>query len=104
MASSTLTRLGGPSSVAAGFFWLLVWFHKRQTHGPTQENEECILLGLGEGYAGVGCSGAGTGRADNLLSHLRHLATRRRLAFAQASALVAERWGSRAARACEMME
>ena len=46
MASSNLNRLGGPSSVAAGFFWLLVWFHQRQTHGPTQENEERIVLGL----------------------------------------------------------
>ncbi len=32
--------------MAAGFFWLLVWFHQRQTHGPTQENEERIVLGL----------------------------------------------------------
>lgn len=46
MASSNLTRLGGPASVAAGFLWLLVWLHQRQTHGPTQENEEDTLLGL----------------------------------------------------------
>ncbi len=41
-----LNRLGGPASVAAGFLWLLVWLHQHQTHGPTQENEELILLGL----------------------------------------------------------
>ncbi len=32
--------------MAAGFLWLLVWFHQRLTHGPTQENEERIFLGL----------------------------------------------------------
>ncbi len=41
-----LNRAGGPASVAAGFLWLLVWLHQRQTHGPTQENEELIFLGV----------------------------------------------------------
>jgi hypothetical protein len=41
-----LNRLGAPASVAAGLLWLVVWFHQRQTHGPTSENEERILLGL----------------------------------------------------------
>ncbi len=41
-----LNRTGGPASVAAGLLWLVVWFHQRQTHGPTQENEERIFLGL----------------------------------------------------------
>lgn len=26
--------------------WLVVWFHQRQTHGPTEVNEERIFLGL----------------------------------------------------------
>ena len=39
-------RWGGPASVAAGILWLLVWLHQRQTHGPTQVNEERILFGL----------------------------------------------------------
>jgi hypothetical protein len=30
----------------AGLLWLLVWLHQRQTHGPTQVNEERILFGL----------------------------------------------------------
>jgi hypothetical protein len=46
MAYTTLSRWGGPASVAAGIVWLLVWLHQRQTHGPTQENEERILFGL----------------------------------------------------------
>ncbi len=41
-----LNRAGGPASVAAGFLWLLVWLHQRQTHGPTQENEKLIFLGI----------------------------------------------------------
>ncbi len=41
-----LNRAGGPASVAAGFLWLLVWLHQRQTHGPTQENEELVFVGL----------------------------------------------------------
>ena len=41
-----LNRLGAPASVAAGLLWLVVWFHQRLTHGPTQENEERIFLGL----------------------------------------------------------
>ncbi len=41
-----LDRMGAPASVAAGFLWLLVWLHQRQTHGPTAENEERVLLGL----------------------------------------------------------
>jgi hypothetical protein len=41
-----LNRAGGPASVAAGLLWLVVWFHQRLTHGPTQENEERIFLGL----------------------------------------------------------
>ncbi len=39
-------RLGGPASVGASIFWMLVWLHQRQTHGPTQENEERLLFGL----------------------------------------------------------
>ena len=39
-------RLGAPASVAAGLLWLVVWFHQRQTHGPTQVNEQRIFLGL----------------------------------------------------------
>ncbi len=41
-----LNRLGAPASVAAGLLWLVVWFHQRQTHGPTQVNEQRIFLGL----------------------------------------------------------
>jgi hypothetical protein len=32
--------------VAAGLLWLVVWFHQRQTHGPTEVNVERIFLGL----------------------------------------------------------
>jgi hypothetical protein len=42
----SLNRLGAPASVAAGLLWLVVWFHQRQTHGPTQVNEEGVFLGL----------------------------------------------------------
>ena len=41
-----LNRLGALASVAAGLLWLVVWFHQRQTHGPTQVNEQRIFLGL----------------------------------------------------------
>ncbi len=41
-----LKRLGAPASVAAGLLWLVVWFHQRQTHGPTPVNEERTFLGL----------------------------------------------------------
>ncbi len=46
MAPTTAGRWGGRASVAAGIGWLLVWLHQRQTHGPTEENEERILFGL----------------------------------------------------------
>jgi hypothetical protein len=39
-------RLGAPASVAAGLLWLVVWFHQRQTHGPTSVDERRIFLGL----------------------------------------------------------
>ncbi len=42
----SLNRLGAPASVAAGLLWLVVWFHQRQTHGPTSVNEQRIFLGL----------------------------------------------------------
>ncbi len=41
-----LNRLGAPASVAAGLLWLVVWFHQRQTHGPTSVDERRIFLGL----------------------------------------------------------
>ncbi len=44
--SASMNRLGAPASVAAGLLWLVVWFHQRLTHGPTEENEERIFLGL----------------------------------------------------------
>ena len=44
--SAGLGRWGGPASLAAGALWLVVWLHQRQTHGPTAENEERIVLGL----------------------------------------------------------
>ncbi len=39
-------RWGGRAGLAAGLLWLLVWLHQRATHGPTQENEERIVIGL----------------------------------------------------------
>jgi hypothetical protein len=44
--SASLNRVGAPASVAAGLLWLVVWFHQRQTHGPTSVNERGVLLGL----------------------------------------------------------
>ena len=44
--SVNLNRLGAPASVTAGLLWLVVWFHQRLTHGPTEENEQRIFLGL----------------------------------------------------------
>ncbi len=46
MARARLIRLGGPASMGASILWMLVWFHQRQTHGATEENEERILFGL----------------------------------------------------------
>ncbi len=46
MSRGRLIRLGGPASVGASILWMLVWLHQRQTHGPTQENEERLLFGL----------------------------------------------------------
>lgn len=39
-------RRGGLAAVAAGLLWLLVWFHQRLTHGPTEVNEQRLVLGL----------------------------------------------------------
>jgi hypothetical protein len=44
--SATLARLGAAASAAAGLLWLVVWFHQRLTHGPTEVNEERVFLGL----------------------------------------------------------
>ena len=46
MSRGRLIRLGGPASVGASTLWMLVWLHQRQTHGPSQENEERLLFGL----------------------------------------------------------
>jgi hypothetical protein len=39
-------RWGGPASVAAGVLWMLIWLHQRVTHGPTEVNEQRLVLGL----------------------------------------------------------
>ncbi|MGI8909755.1 MAG: hypothetical protein ACR2JR_04265 [Rubrobacteraceae bacterium] len=44
--SVNLNRLGAFASVAAGLLWLVVWFHQRLAHGPTEMNEQRIFLGL----------------------------------------------------------
>ncbi len=44
--SVSLNRLGAPASVVAGLLWLVVWFHQRQTPGPTSVNEQRIFFGL----------------------------------------------------------
>jgi hypothetical protein len=41
-----LTRFGAAASAGAGLLWLVVWFHQRLTHGPTEVNEERVFLGL----------------------------------------------------------
>lgn len=37
---------GGPASVVAGALWLLIWMHQRTAHGPTEVNEQRLVLGL----------------------------------------------------------
>ncbi len=44
--SVSLNRLGAPASVVARLLWLVVWFHQRQTPGPTSVNEQRIFFGL----------------------------------------------------------
>jgi hypothetical protein len=38
--------LAGGAAAAAGALWLLVWWHQRATHGPTEVNEMRLALGL----------------------------------------------------------
>ena len=34
------------AAIVGGALWLVIWAHQMFTHGPTQENEKEILLGL----------------------------------------------------------
>src|SRR5687767_1179114 len=44
--TGTRASLAGAAAIAAGALWLLVWWHQRATHGPTELNEMRLALGL----------------------------------------------------------